>query len=146
MAESITNKLTIDNNIDDKLNKLSFTQEIKDFYKNISSSAQEIYINNWTLFSVDKILEMTEKYKKDNIPYIDIGFRYIGMGHVDVAFFHPKYNTILFRPDGGSSGHDRIANYNNLKQANPTKFENGITFARFIEIIKHGEQIDKHYI
>ena len=37
-------------------------------------------------------------------------------------------------------------NYNNLKQADPTKFENGITFARFIEIIKHGEQIDKHYI
>lgn len=124
-----------DNNIDEKLNKLALSTEIKNFYKKFGSSTQEIYINQWTLFSIDKIIEMTSKYKEDDIVTIDIGMVYKGMGHVSVAFFHPKYNTILYRPDGGSNIWDRLANYNDLKKFNNLEFKKGSSFKDFINKI-----------
>ena len=136
MLNSTAEKFIVDNNIDDKLDAVAFSNEIRQFYKRFSSSTQEIYISGWTFFSLDNIIQMCEKYKKDGIKTVDLAFRYLGMGHVKVAFYHPKYDTILYRHDGGSSYHDRNYFFKEFKEFDLEKFADGISFKKFLENIK----------
>ena len=95
--KSESNNIIIDNEIEQKLEILKFSDEIKEFYKHYSTSSQELYIGNWSLFSINNIIKMTEHYISNNIETIDIAFTYIGMGHIRAAFYHPTYNKILYR-------------------------------------------------
>jgi len=137
MANSITDEFTIDPCCNELLEKLSISKEIKQFYKQFSSSNQEIVINYWTFFNIEKMIEMTNKYHSDNIKTIDLAFEYKGMGWVNVAFYYPENNKILFRMDGGSSGWDRQDNYKLLKNFDLNEFKNGITFEEFLIKIKN---------
>lgn len=107
-----TNFLTLIDNF--KL--LNLPANVVDFFINNNAYECEIYINNYTFFSITKILEIYEYYKKDNIiNIIDIGYIYQGMGHINVIYYNTKFNKFFFRNDGGSNGHEREFNYNNMK-------------------------------
>ena len=136
MENNKSDKIITDPLINDKLGKLYIPENIKNFYRDVSSSTQEIYINNWTLFSLDNILNMSKEYLLVGVPTIDLGFTYMGMGHVHVAFYHPKFDTILFRMDGGSNDWERKDNRYDLINFDHNKFKKGITFEQFIKKIK----------
>ena len=135
MIQSTSGEIIKDKSIEKKLNLINLPNEIKDFYKEIGTTLQEIYIKEWTFFSIQNIIKMIENYKKDNIETIDFAYKYLGMGHVKVAFYDTRYQTIFYRNDGGSNGYDRNDNYNNLVNFNNTNSLNkytGITFDTFL--------------
>ena len=135
MLQSISGEIIKDKSIEKKLNSINLPNEIKDFYKEIGTTLQEIYINEWTFFSIQNIIKMVEDYKKDNIETIDFAYKYLGMGHVKVAFYDTRYQTIFYRNDGGSNGYDRQDNFEKLKNFNNTNSlnkYNGITFDTFL--------------
>lgn len=117
---NLQNTSIIDCNNMDIINEfklLGLEQNINDFFINHQAFNKEIYINNITLLSINKILEINEEYKKDNIlNIIDIGFKYSGMGWISVIYYNTKFNKLFVRMDGGSNGFDRIQNYNIMKK------------------------------
>ena len=54
----------------------SLPDEFKDFLGYFKISSRELYINEWTFMSIDKIIELCEYYGKHNITVIDIAIRY----------------------------------------------------------------------
>tara|TARA_Y100000389_G_scaffold12962_1_gene11592 strand:- start:563 stop:1084 length:522 start_codon:yes stop_codon:yes gene_type:complete len=119
------------------------------FYKSINTIDREFYINNWTFISFNKIIEINTNYLKNNIQAIDIAFTYMGMGHIQIAFYDPKTNLIMIRWDGGSSGIDREYNYNLLKQYyNETNNSIGTqeTFSSFDELLIYIKNYKNNYL
>ena len=112
------NILNVENlNLIDKFKSLKLPKNIEDFFINNNAYNSEIYLNNYTFLSINKILELYEFYNNDNIKnIIDLGFIYIGMGHIDVIYYNSKFNKIFFRNDGGSNGYDRLQHYNEMNE------------------------------
>tara|TARA_Y100000816_G_scaffold75114_1_gene50778 strand:+ start:1712 stop:2254 length:543 start_codon:yes stop_codon:yes gene_type:complete len=139
--QSTHDEIIEDEFIDKKLNKLNLSNNIKLLFKAIRSTNQEIYINEWTILSIETILKLNEKYKKDNITSIDFAFKYQGLNNIKVAFYYPKLKCILYRNDGGSNLNDRKNKYNNLKILNNISINNneieysGINFKMFLDEI-----------
>ena len=138
MIQSTSGEIIKDRSIEKKLNLINLPDEIKKFYTEIGSTLQEIYIREWTFLSLQNIIKMVETYKKDNIESIDFAYKYLGMGHVKVAFYDPKNKSIFYRNDGGSNGYDREDNFKKLKNFNNSTNINkdiGINFDTFLEEI-----------
>lgn len=135
MIQSTSGEIIIDRSIEKKLNSINLPDEIKKFYIEIGTTLQEIYLREWTFLSLQNIIKMVENYKKDDIESIDFAYKYLGMGHVKVAFYDPKNKSIFYRNDGGSNGYDRNDNYKNLVNFNNSSDLNkysGITFDTFL--------------
>lgn len=132
----ITSIDTIDN-----FNTICNNKEIKDFYINNSGIDREIYLKEWTFFSIEKILSLDQQYKTSNIHnIIDLGYIYHGMGWVVVAFYYVTDKNIYFRMDGGSNGFDRLENFNRLKNIDKLlENKTAIDFNAFIDRIKNDE-------
>ena len=108
-------KLKIDEILN--LNNLNNLNNIvKEFYYYYENTDQELYINNWTFLSLNKILDLYKEYQKDQIYIIDIAFTYIGMGWVKILSYDSQKNIFFIRRDGGSNCYDRDDNYNSLKE------------------------------
>ena len=130
-------KMTVDNNsisitdinleLLEKLNNIKVPKDIQDFLINNNAIDKELYIHNWTIFPINKIIERQYNIlNKDSIKnIIDIAFTYMGMGHINVAFYNTQLKKILFRWDGGSNCYDRIDNYNKLKLYDLSKIKEG---------------------
>ena len=137
---------TIEENIDNveivlvSLNN-NLPDNIKNFYRKIKSSTQEIYIKQWTMFSLDNIFYLSEQHNTDNIHVTDIGLKYIGMGHCIIAFYEPNTDLIYYRYDGGSNGWDREERYNALKKYTSNDTNPGITLDTFLKQIN--EELDE---
>jgi hypothetical protein len=136
MSNSQDLSIIKDNYINLKLSETELSDDIKNFYKIFGSSSQEIYINEWTLFSLDNIIYMHNNYIKDNINIYDLGIEYLGMGHVNVAFYDPVNKIINYRHDGGSNGYEREYNYQELKNYYKKNIT-GYTFTEFINTINN---------
>ena len=67
MLQSTSGVIIKDDLIENKLNQIELLEEIKNFYREIGTTSQEIYINEWILLSIENIIKMSENYKKDNI-------------------------------------------------------------------------------
>lgn len=118
--------------------ELNLIKTITDFYLNNEAFNKEMYIENWTFFSITKILELVKHYASHNINnIIDLGFMYHGMGHVKVVYYNKITKKTHFRMDGGSNDYDRIANFNELKKISNNELANacGIDFTYFINNI-----------
>ena len=138
MMQTSDYKIIKDDLIENKLNLIELLEEIKNFYREIGTTSQEIYINEWILLSIENIIKISENYKKDNIHTIDFAYKYLGLGHVKVAFYDKKFNRILYRHDGGSNGYDREDNFEKLKIYNSNTNDNiyyGLTFDTFLKEI-----------
>ena len=131
--------------LEEKINLIDtgLSDDIKKFYRSIKSSTQEIYVKEWTLFSIDNIYNMLLKHRENNIHITDIGLKYCGMGHCKVAFYDPQTNMIYYRHDGGSNGWDREERYNALKSYKSDSNNTGLTFDNFLKQIN--EEVEETY-
>lgn len=102
----------------------SLNRNIKLIFQLLGDPEKEIYIGGWTIMSLK---ECTERYnelsKKDRKDVFDIGYRYMGMGHIEMISCDLNNHLLFYRPDGGSNGWDRQDNYNNLINNGANNYE-----------------------
>ena len=93
-------------------------------YNIIGNPKAEVYINEWTILSLDEAREQYEDYcDKEQFNVFNIAYRYRGMGHVEVLSCN-LYNHLLFlRYDGGSNGYERADNYNDILKFDYKKYK-----------------------
>ena len=117
----------------------ALNRHIKILFELISNSEIEIYINEWTIMSLDECLERYKLLCEENPKNIvfDIGYRYMGMGHVQMISCNLYNHLLFYRMDGGSNGWDREANHKELINFNHQKY-NYIYFHQWLsEFEKH---------
>lgn len=98
---------------------------VKTIYEILGNMETEIYIGEWTIMTITRALEIYEEYKKcgrENV--FDFGFRYMGMGHIEVVSCDLEDFKIFFHPAGGSNGYDREDNFNDIVNNGPEKYCN----------------------
>jgi hypothetical protein len=104
----------------------SLNRNILDIYKLLGDPEREIYIGGWTIMSVKNSIERyKELCKLNRSDVFDIGYQYMGMGHIKMISCDLNNHLLFHRPDGGSNGYDREDNLNNLIEngsKNYTKF------------------------
>ena len=103
-------------------NKLN--RNFKTLYEVIGDPKKEVYINEWTIMSLDESLKRYKELCSNNQKNVfDIGYRYLGMGHIEMLSCN-LYNHLLFcRRDGGSSGIEREYNYKKLLEFNYKEYK-----------------------
>ena len=103
----IINNKQINKNIPETLNR-----NIKLIYELLGDNEKEIYIGEWTLMSINEAIKIYKNYCEHGQNKIfDIGYRYMGMGHIEMISCDLDTHLLFYRLDGGSSGWDREANF-----------------------------------
>jgi hypothetical protein len=99
-------------------------RHFKLFYEIVGEPDKEVYIGEWTFISLNEALSQYKQYCSDGQSNVfNIGYKYAGMGHIEVLSCN-LYNHLLFiRMDGGSSGWDREYNYKKLLEFNYKEYE-----------------------
>ena len=111
------------NIIEEKLPK-KLNNNIKLIYKILNNTEKEIYLNEWTIMSMDNALNIYNNYLNNGQENVfDIGFKYEGMGHITVISCDLNSHLLFLRPDGGSNGYDREENFKNLINNGSTSYE-----------------------
>jgi hypothetical protein len=104
------NNLFVDAQIPEGLNN-----NIKILYQILGHQKREIYYGPWTIMSLNEALQ---RYKvicaKGQTNVFDIGYKYDGMGYINVLSCDLTNHLLFYRPDGGSNDYDRQYNYNEL--------------------------------
>jgi len=104
------NNLFVDAQIPEGLNR-----NIKIVYQILGHQEREIYYGQWTIMSLNEALE---RYKiicaKGQTNVFDIGYKYGGMGYIDVLSCDLTNHLLFYRVDGGSNDYDRQYNLNEL--------------------------------
>lgn len=104
------NNLFVDAQIPDGLNN-----NIKILYQILGHQKREIYYGPWTIMSLNEALE---RYKvicaKGQTNVFDIGYKYDGMGYINVLSCDLTNHLLFYRHDGGSNDYDRQYNFNEL--------------------------------
>lgn len=132
------NNNTINNMIPNGLNR-----NIKFIYSLLSNTSCEIYLEQWTFFSIDKALKIYNDFCKNGQSKVfDIGYEYMGLGHINVISCDLDTHLLFFRPDGGSNGYDRDDNFNYLIKNGTTPYKNKQMFftSWFFEILKNSDK------
>ena len=108
-----------------KLFEVDF-KDIKPLPKGLNCSVKSIYEilgNMETIMTITRALEIYEEYKKSERKNVfDFGFRYMGMGHIEVVSCDLDDFKIFFHPAGGSNGYDREHNFNDIVINGPEKY------------------------
>tara|TARA_R110002072_G_scaffold138708_2_gene282111 strand:- start:1320 stop:1931 length:612 start_codon:yes stop_codon:yes gene_type:complete len=103
------------NNINEEKLPKKLNNNIKLIYKILNNPDKEIYLNEWTIMSMNNALNIYDDYCKNSQKNVfDIGYKYEGMGHITVISCDLNSHLLFLRPDGGSNGYDRKANFENL--------------------------------
>ena len=90
----------------------ALNRHIKIMYELIGNPDSEVYIGQWTIMSLNKVLENYKQYCSDGQDKVfDIAFKYAGMGHVVVLSCDLSNHLLFKRHDGGANGFERQANY-----------------------------------
>ena len=113
------NNLFDDAQIPEGLNR-----NIKLLYEILGHQKKEIYYGPWTIMSLNQALE---RYKvicaKGQTNVFDIGYKYDGMGYINVLSCDLTSHLLFYRLDGGSNDYDREANLNDLIKKGSTPYE-----------------------
>ena len=113
------NNLFVDAQIPEGLNR-----NIKLLYEILGHQKKEIYYGTWTIMSLNQALE---RYKvicamgQTNV--FDIGYKYDGMGYINVLSCDLTSHLLFYRLDGGSNDYDREANLNDLIKKGSAPYE-----------------------
>ena len=103
------------NNINEEKLPKKLNNNIKLIYKILNNPDKEIYLNEWIIMSMNNALNIYNDYCENGQKNVfDIGYKYEGMGHVSVISCDLNSHLLFLRPDGGSNGYDRQANFENL--------------------------------
>jgi len=90
-------------------------RNIKTMFQLIGNPLIEVYIRDWTIMSLNQCIEVYNNYCNNNQNKIfDIGFMYIGMGHIKMLSCDLDNHKLFFRIDGGGDGHARDYNRNKI--------------------------------
>tara|TARA_Y100000389_G_scaffold44558_1_gene39264 strand:- start:531 stop:1121 length:591 start_codon:yes stop_codon:yes gene_type:complete len=123
-------------------------RNILDIYKLLGDTEKEIYIGSWTIMSVKNAIE---RYKElcnlNRTDIFDIGYQYMGMGHIKMISCDLNNHLLFYRPDGGSNGYDREDNLKKLLE-NGSKYYNKFYFSDWfynIELTKHEPNYSNNY-
>ena len=104
------NMLYVDAQIPEGLNR-----NIKTIYQLLGNPKKEIYCGPWTIMSVDEALQRYKELTRQGQSNVfDIGYKYGGMGYIDVLSCDLTSNLLFYRVDGGSNDYDRLYNLNQL--------------------------------
>ena len=99
-------------------------RNFKTLYEVIGDPKKEVYINEWTIMSLDESLKRyNELCSKGQKNVFDIGYRYLGMGHIEMLSCNLYNHLLFYRRDGGSSGYDCEYNYKKLLEFNYKEYE-----------------------
>lgn len=113
------NNLFDDAQIPEGLNR-----NIKLLYEILGHQKKEIYYGTWTIMSLNQALE---RYKvicamgQTNV--FDIGYKYDGMGYINVLSCDLTSHLLFYRLDGGSNDYDRQANLDDLIKKGSVPYE-----------------------
>jgi hypothetical protein len=90
----------------------NLNRNIKLFYEIIGDPKIEVYIGEWIMMSLNEVLEKYKQLCSEGQKLVfDIGYRYMGMGHIEVLSCNLHNHLLFYRMDGGSNGWDRELNY-----------------------------------
>ena len=104
------NMLYVNGQIPEGLNR-----NIKVIYDLLGHPKKEIYYGPWTIMSVDEALQRYKELTRQGQSNVfDIGYKYGGMGYIDVLSCDLTSNLLFYRVDGGSNDYDRLYNLNQL--------------------------------
>ena len=79
-------------------------KNIIDIYNIIGNKKKELYLGEWTIMSFENALNRYNELLSLNvIDVFDIGYRYLGMGHIELLCCDLESHLLFFRRDGGSS-------------------------------------------
>ena len=102
----------------------SLNRHIKVMYELIGDPNKEVYIGEWTILSLTKSLQNYKQYCDDGQKNVfDIGFQYMGMGHIEVLSCNLFNHLLFLRNDGGSNGWDREYNYKKIIKFDYKEYE-----------------------
>ena len=97
---------------------------VKNIYEIIGNIEREVYLGEWTIMTIKRAFEIYEEYKKNGqYNVFDFGFRYMGMGHIEIISCNLKDYSIFFHPGGGSNGWDRESNFQDIVKHGPKKYD-----------------------
>ena len=82
---------------------------LRDIYRDLTDPDHGFVLGEWSFLSAKEIAERSESYKPK---MLDIGVKYLGMGHVIVISYIPGTDRFFLRRDGGSNGWEREEYYN----------------------------------
>lgn len=95
-------------------------RNIKLIYDILGNSKKEIYLKNWTIMSLENAMEVYKEYcnngRKD---VFDIGYVYLGMGHIGIISCDLNSHLLFYHRGGGSNGYDREDNFQNIIKNGP---------------------------
>lgn len=104
------NMLFVNAQIPEGLNR-----NIKVIYDLLGHQKKEIYYGRWTIMSVDEALQRYKELTRQGQNNVfDIGYKYRGMGYIDVLSCDLTSHLLFYRVDGGSNDYDRLYNLNQL--------------------------------
>jgi hypothetical protein len=101
---------------------LSLNQSIQLMYRIIGDPDKEVYLGEWTIMSLNKVLGTFENLKnKGQSKIFDIAFRYIGLGHIDILSCDLTTHKLFHRRDGGANGWEREIHHQEAIDMDPTE-------------------------
>jgi hypothetical protein len=90
-------------------------RNIKVIYELLGHQRKEIYYGPWTIMSIDEALQRyKELCRQGQTQVFDIGYKYGGMGYIDVLSCDLTSHLLFYRVDGGSNDYDRLYNLNHV--------------------------------
>ena len=93
----------------------SLNRNIRLIYEILGNPKKEIYMNVWTIMSLEEALERYAFLcSKGQTNVFDIGYKYAGMGYIDMVSCDLTTHLLFYRVDGGSNDYDRESSLNDL--------------------------------
>jgi len=122
-SENIYDFVTSNNNINSDIPE-RLNRNIKLIYELLGDNEKEIYIGEWTLMSINEAVKIYKNYCLHGQNKIfDIGYRYMGMGHIEMISCDLDTHLLFYRPDGGSNGLDREVNFKKVIEEGANLYE-----------------------
>ena len=112
LNDNQSSKFEIDFNVIENVPE-GLNRNIKLIYDILGTSKKEIYINDWTIMSLENAMEVYNEYcEKGRKDVFDIGYIYLGMGHIGIIACDLNTHLLFYHRGGGSNGYDREYNFN----------------------------------
>ena len=99
-------------------------RNIQTMFKLIGNPLVEIYIGDWTIMSLNQCIDVYNNYcNNGQTKVFDIGYMYIGMGHIKMLSCDLDKHILFYRIDGRGDGYARDYHRNKILNYNPNDYE-----------------------
>ncbi len=108
--------------------------DIVKMFQIIGNPQREVYINDWTIMSLNQCIQMYEmKVNNGQHMVFDIGYIYAGMGHVRMLSCDLKTGKLFTRIDGGGDDYVRELYFKEILNFDRNNYEY-FDFDKFMEM------------